>query len=95
MNTLLFCLGASSALVLVILVALVVVVAGLNKKVSKYETDLRDVSNTIDTGIGEVYRVMEDRLKDLNHLIAEEKRLANEAAKSYTDSRIDKVLLNK
>lgn len=84
MDILSFCLGAASALTLALLVVIVVAIVRLNGKLSRKSDNLRAVEHSIE----ELDRRIGDEVQGLNNSI-EQNRVD---ARSYTDSRIDKVL---
>ena len=101
MNTLIFCLGAISVLVLVLLVAMIVMTVSmlkLNKKANHQESVQIGLQRNIDEHVLRVTRDLERFIEDTGRNFDEADRIralnvqeAQTASKSYTDSRIDKL----
>jgi predicted PurR-regulated permease PerM len=93
MNTIIFCLGAGTAIVLVLLVAVVVMVARLNKEVSHHAEILQDIDRRLTSEVDGINRTIGDLENRFERNLGEEVRsltalitdLNNETSRRFDD----------
>ena len=98
-NTLFFGLGIGSACVTILIVALVVLVFRLYRKVGSMGEELQqsgrvafDLSNRVSTEVDRLGRGINEVSDRLERIVTDVQRDTVDAANKYTDSRIDKEL---
>ena len=94
-----FCLGVASAFLIILIIILVVVVLGLRKSLKAVNSRLIDMesvfaelSRRTDFNDLEIRRDLEKNKEDLWREFVNAQKEIIEESKSYTDSRVDKVL---
>ena len=95
MNGLIFGLGAASAVVIVLIIALVIVAFRLQKGLKQLKGDTESTSqysSELERRINESADQLSREVENLMREIQDYSKNSLEEARSYTDSRIDKTL---
>ena len=92
MNALIFFLGAMSALVVILIIAMVTVVLKLKKNQELFREDVRNLYQLREDDTKNLDRSSCDAERDMRQHIQDERAYCMEECKKYTDSRIDKLI---